>query len=347
MIELLGISLKLDLLAQRLYADMSAAASEQHLKRLLSQLSADEARHAVWWQRMLETYERGLIPDVASDVAPLVAELTALYDELSAYPDDAIRSMNADDAFALAFRLEFSMIDPVYTELMEAAGLTVADSMRREYDQHVQRVTDAIGEHFPPNSLASLLARALSRAWEDNRDLATYATHDALTGLYNRHALYAQLPQWAAWAARYGNSLAVLLVDIDHFKKVNDEHGHAVGDVVLRSVARVLRDSVRASDLVVRFGGDEFAIVAPQTGPEEYRDLCARIAHAVHDLNVTDTQGEPVPLSVSIGGAITADPAGSAPWGIERLIIGADQSLYRAKKAGRDRSALPVILGAD
>lgn len=340
------MSVKMDELAERLYADFASACADPALKELFARLSCDEGEHLGWWRGLLADAESRILPEPSQETAPLLERLTAIYDELSALDPADVRAMTPEEMLRLALRLEFNMIDPLFSELIDAAGLTRAESMKHEYEHHIETVVDAISEHFAEGSLAHMLAQGLSRIWADNHRLVAYATHDALTGLHNRHALYSQLPQWAAWSARYGHSLAVLLIDVDHFKTINDRHGHTVGDEALRVVARALRESVRASDLVVRFGGDEFAVVAPETDADEYLDLCARITGAVEDLAFADESGMEIPLSVSIGGAISTQPAGTAPQRADRLIIAADQSLYAAKNSGRHRAAAPIVVSA-
>jgi len=340
------MSVRMDALAERLYADFASACADPGLKELFARLSCDEGEHLGWWRGLLAEAESRILPEPSQETAPLLERLDAIYRELSTLGLAEVKAMTPEEMLRLALRLEFNMIDPLFSELIDAAGLTRAESMKQEYEYHIETVVSAISEHFADGSLAHMLAQGLSRIWADNHRLVAYATHDALTGLHNRHALYAQLPQWAAWSARYGHSLAVLLLDVDHFKTINDRHGHAMGDEALKAVARALRNSVRASDLVVRFGGDEFAVVAPETDADEYLDLCARIAASVQDLAFADERGVLIPLSVSIGGAILAQPAGTAPLRADRLIIAADQSLYTAKNSGRHRAGAPITVSA-
>ncbi len=343
--EVLEASAGLDRLAERVYADMASVTLDPEIKRLLLRLSNDEAQQATRWHQLLVECETSSLPAVSIDSSAAIADIQALHETLAAYDRERISSMSTEDMLTMALHLELYLTGPIHRNLASVTGLALADSMRQAYDTHLQYLVETIGEHFAEDSLISLLAQALSRTWDENRGLATYATHDALTGLHNRHALYSQLPQWAAWSARYGNPLAFLLVDIDHFKVINDAFGHSVGDDALMAVARALRDTVRASDLVVRFGGDEFAVVAPQAGEAEYRELCERIAAAIGSLQVRDGQGGYLPLTVSIGGAITT--GGSTPADVEQLIVGADQSLYQAKQTGRNQAAAPIVVSAE
>jgi len=343
--QLLEASAGLDRLAERVYADMASMTPDPAIKRLLLRLSNDEAQQATRWHQLLVECDTSSLPAVSIDSTATIADIEELHGTLASYDREHISSMSIEEMLTMALRLELYLTGPMHRSLASVTGLALADSMRQAYETHLQYLVEAIGEHFPEDSLVSLLAQALSRTWDENRGLVTYATHDALTGLHNRHALYSQLPQWAAWSTRYGNPLAFLLVDIDHFKDINDTCGHAVGDRALMAVAHVLHDSVRASDLVVRFGGDEFAIVAPQAGEAEYRELCTRIAAAVNTLHMDNGRGGQVPLTVSIGGAITT--GGTTPADIEELIVGADRSLHQAKQTGRDRAAAPIVVSTE
>lgn len=340
--KILELCVRMDARAEHLYESLAATCTDPKLKEIFRRLAADEAQHTGWWQGLLDAWEQGLLPDLVNDTDDLAERLESLSEHLDGIEDTHLGRLDCDGMLALAARVEFYMIDPVFSELINLTEPAQAERRHAAYQAHLQRLVDAIGEYFAPESLAGLLAATLSNTWRDNLRLAVYATHDTLTSLYNRRALQTHLPQWAAWSARYGHPLTVMLIDVDHFKTVNDMFGHTEGDRALQAVAQALRTATRASDLVIRYGGDEFAVIAPETGAEEYRDLCARIIETVHGLGLTTSDGAPVPLTVSIGGSIAADDAGSPPRRIEALLTAADKSLYRAKNGGRDRAAEPT-----
>jgi diguanylate cyclase (GGDEF)-like protein len=344
--EILELCVKMDRLADELYQTLARDCREPELAALFARLAKDEAEHTGWWKGLLAAWDRGLLPELVNDTAGLVERLSGLYAEFQTIDFDTLGTLSAEQMLALAARVEFFMIDPVFSELIELTEPAHAGKRHTVYQVHVQRLVTEISSRYPEDSLAGLLATSLTRAWSDTMRLSAYATHDPLTGLYNRRALHTHLPQWAAWSARYGHPLTVLLVDIDFFKDVNDRFGHATGDRALREIATAMDERVRASDLVIRYGGDEFAVIAPETGLAEYGELCTRVLDAVRAVTLDTDGDETLRFTVSIGGAVTHDAAGSPPQRLESLLAAADQSLYSAKQTGRDRAGTPIALSA-
>ncbi|MBI5948109.1 MAG: GGDEF domain-containing protein [Chloroflexi bacterium] len=181
--------------------------------------------------------------------------------------------------------------------------------------------------------MASQVATAVVAA--DTHELSEHeAHHDPLTGLPNRRQLTRDTRERFTPELELGQALAVAMVDIDHFKRFNDDFGHKVGDVTLQRVAEVLRSAVREGDLVYRYGGEEFTIVLPGTDPEAVRRLLDRVRTAVSGTSLTGEHMEPVgPVTVSMGVAFA--PADEQDF--ERLLKCADSALYQAKWAGRNR----------
>jgi diguanylate cyclase (GGDEF)-like protein len=163
-----------------------------------------------------------------------------------------------------------------------------------------------------------------------NIELDRISRIDLLTELYNRRHLEEQLRRLEADRRRHATPLAVVLVDIDHFKRVNDTYGHAVGDDVLQQCARRLLAGTRAGDVIGRWGGEEFLILLPDTSLDEARAISERIRAAVAAPPISVDGGE---LDVTISGGCAVDDDGD----IDALLRRADAALYRAKAGGRNR----------
>lgn len=167
--------------------------------------------------------------------------------------------------------------------------------------------------------------------------LCDLSSRDALTGLANRRQFDIALERETDRVARSGEPAVVLLLDIDHFKRVNDTYGHAAGDAVLQSVARTLQECVRPMDTVARYGGEEFAIVLPNCPTAFAQAAAERVRRAIESRSIPVAQGVTLNVTLSAGGAF-APPwvRSSARLWIER----ADAQLYRAKAEGRNRTCL-------
>ncbi|BDG03029.1 GGDEF domain-containing protein [Anaeromyxobacter oryzae] len=177
--------------------------------------------------------------------------------------------------------------------------------------------------------------------------LAESALQDPLTGLSNRRHLEERLAAEVAAGLRHARPVSVLLVDVDHFKAVNDAHGHLAGDEALKMVAFVLRGAVRKEDVLARFGGEEFVVVARETPLAGARALGERIRRAVERSRCA-WQGQDLALTVSIGVTVSVGAAQLEPGRTEReLLESADRALYLAKQGGRNRVvAIPAAPSA-
>lgn len=193
---------------------------------------------------------------------------------------------------------------------------------------------------FEPEEMALRLTTQLARKQQADRlrasvkDGLRLAVTDPLTGLFNRRYALPHLARIAERAKASGRPFAVMLIDLDRFKEINDRHGHAAGDAVLAAIARRLTASLRAVDMTARIGGEEFLVVLPETGLAEAKATAERLRVRINATPVALPGGAgPVCVSVSIGLALSEDGDGAA----EALLARADRALYAAKAEGRNK----------
>ncbi len=160
-------------------------------------------------------------------------------------------------------------------------------------------------------------------------ELERLVLRDTLTPLYNRRHFVDVLDRWSWRAHRYGGNYALLFIDVDQLKAVNDAHGHDAGDTLLVAIAKTLQSCVRRSDVVARMGGDEFGILLENIKPEELNAKAERIAKSVARQRI-DYQGQILTPSISVGHTVIENGVSAA-----ELLLRADRSMYKAKDAKR------------
>jgi len=168
---------------------------------------------------------------------------------------------------------------------------------------------------------------------DTNKRLELLSITDGLTNLYNHRYFQDELGRAFDESARYGRPLSLAIVDLDFFKKVNDNYGHAVGDEVLKGVSKIFRESIRSTDLAARYGGEEFAMMMPETDVQDAIAFAQKLRTLVESTPIR-TQAGPIHLTVSIGVATVPHPNIHAA---KELIVAADEALYRAKRGGRNQ----------
>lgn len=197
---------------------------------------------------------------------------------------------------------------------------------------------DYLVKPFDPEELKARLRSGLRiLQLEDNllearEEMRYKATHDALTSLLNRGSILDLLARELARTRREKSSTVVLMADIDHFKAVNDTHGHPIGDDVLREIARILLGSVRSYDFVGRYGGEEFLIVLNNCDASKALSRAEHIRTAINRAPISTAQGK-LPITVSLG---VFASLGEDPKSLEEIVCAADHALYEAKAAGRN-----------
>ena len=172
------------------------------------------------------------------------------------------------------------------------------------------------------------------------QDLREQSITDPLTGLYNRRYLLELLPRELVRAGRNGTHIAVIMVDVDHFKRINDSFGHDAGDLALRAIGPLLKQSIRRSDIACRFGGEEFLLILPEATSEGAARRAEAIRAAIKLLNLIHLGRALGAITASLGVALYPDHASDA----DALLRSADESLYKAKDGGRDRVVISAAV---
>ena len=178
----------------------------------------------------------------------------------------------------------------------------------------------------------------LQQAMADKGKLEQLATLDSLTGLYNRRAILGKLRELVNLANRYKEDFSLIMLDIDYFKKVNDRYGHLTGDEVLEKIATLIRRNIRDTDIVGRYGGDEFIIILPQTNLSSVWVVAERLRSIIENSEMKDSAGNMFAITVSQG--LAGWERGEDAYS---LISRADEALYKAKEKGRN--CVQILLG--
>jgi diguanylate cyclase len=168
--------------------------------------------------------------------------------------------------------------------------------------------------------------------------LQNLVSHDALTGLYNRRFMDATLPREFARSQRDNKQIVIIMLDVDHFKKVNDQYGHPAGDEVLKALAELLKKDARKSDLICRYGGEEFVAVMPDMGADQALARAESWRKQLEEMTIACADVE---IHITLSAGIAVFPGhGSEPG---YVIARADEMLYQAKREGRNRVCVDVV----
>jgi len=313
-------------LATTVLTVLPIAAELRHRKTLFRQLQESEARHKLITESAADML-------VTFDLDGSIRYASPSTREIAGYPPEQVIGRNGRD-FVDPRDLEI-VIDAHRRSLAEL-GATCTAIYRgptlgmgtRWFEARVRGIADEAGR---PIAVVCAI-RDISERKLIEAQLAHAATTDALTGLANRRAFDRRLDAEIAATAATGVDGCVAIFDLDHFKQVNDRHGHAAGDAVLRAFAAAAVRIMPPETLVARLGGEEFGIVLPRLAPQRAAELCNRLRRATARLRVDDGDGAAIAVTVSAG--IADFTAGSNRL---ELMRAADHALYTAKAAGRDR----------
>lgn len=318
--------------ATRLYESLSRQAVSQDLRAFWQKLADDNAQHRPYWDRLSDWADGDMLNNLFDNPPQALEELTELERKISHLTDICDQIHHKEKAFTLAFKLEFYLLHPAFETLSQYMTTFNGEAESNfPYERFVNRLFDALQQHDLGTLELELVGEVIHRLWKENRRMAYLSNTDELTGIFNRRGLFNAITHLAHLSQRNGNTVGVLMIDIDHFKAVNDNFGHQFGDEVLRRVAVCIRGGIRASDVLGRYGGEEFLVFLSSVASDSLEEVGEKIRRCIDDMS---DQNANITVSIGIahsrvGREVEAD--------IKRLIHQADEKLLSAKAAGRNR----------
>jgi len=330
--EIIELCQTLDRLAFYTYEKFSNAAEEAGARSFWRSMASEERFHVKFWLELQNVAKKNQLPHVFDSPAEVLLDLKKSTVKIKKLFKNLENSKRKGDAYMLAWRLEFVMLHPAFLMLFNAVkSLPLKSNPGPSYKMHINRFISGFNRYGRVTPELELLGETLQFLWDENNTLSDLATKDGLTGLLNRRSFTGIARQFLYLGERNRSNAGIFMIDIDNFKMVNDRHGHAAGDEVLKKVASVIQGSCRKSDLAARFGGEEFVIFFPDVQPAALLKIGEKLRAAVEK-----TSASGISVTVSIGAAQEKLSKVSDQTLVE-LIKKADENLYAAKKAGKNR----------
>ena len=325
--------LAMDEKAVQVYRGFAESSPDRALAAFWSRMSSEEKNHVANWQGVLNAVRAGKFPQIFDDPQKIVEELEGRYRKIQELTGTEHGAASVSQQFFTAYRLEFYIIHPALERLWRFYGIlegkTVSPAVG--YDLHIAHFIDAMDRFGVTSPELEMLGETVHYIWEQVRALGRETDEDELTKVLNRRGLFNAMRALAKFAHRNRFPCGVMFIDLDRFKEINDSLGHQAGDLALFQVAQAVRGAVRSSDVVGRYGGDEFLAFLPQVDEDHLAFLGEKVRQTVS----ADIDGD-LRVTVSIGAASMVLEEGVED-DLARLIRMADERLMEAKAAGRNR----------
>ena len=339
LVEIVEICLSLDSKAFQIFSYYAKHAKEKELKDFWEEMVAEEKEHVSFWEKLLDLAKSGVLPQIFDNPVTVLKELSNANEKTELLVEKNFDGLNLTNSFLLAMRVEFYLLHPAFAQLFHFINaLPGEDSPEDAYENHISAIIDTLNRFGISTPELDLLGETIQRIWDRNRKLATQGSLDPLTGILNRLGFIKARSMLSHLAFRNGFNVAVVMIDIDHFKRVNDSFGHIAGDRVLKTVSGLIQQNVRSSDIAARYGGEEFIVFLSSVDPNSLKSITEKLRVTV-EKNTKDD----IPVTVSIGaaqGEIHKDPEKE----IDEMTAEADRCLYLAKESGRNKVEISPAL---
>ncbi len=334
LIEIIKLCISLDVTAYKTYLGISQATVNPDLKQFWADMAAEEKEHADYWNSALKLAEQDSIPQLFDDPQKIREELSGIRNKIDTLLKHDNDPSNVTDTFLMAYRMEFFMTHHAFETLLQFVNcMELKKDAEQFYERHIDKFIDAMNKFGASTPSLELLGESLRRLWRENRALSALSSIDELTGIRNRRGFFSIIHTFGSLAKRNRFTIGIMIADIDHFKRINDTYGHAKGDEVLKRTAQILQKKIRPSDVLGRFGGEEFIIYMNQIDPRVAYDVAEKLRLAVEEFR-EDGIGVTISIGVSCGILPMDSDVDSS---LSEYVKRADACLYEAKNSGRNK----------
>ncbi len=330
--DILDLCVSIDRKAASVYKNFSKTCDDQELRAFWKQKAEEEVGHLGLWRKLREFAKSGALPDVFDEPQRVTEELRTILSKIDVlFQQPSKESPDVTKSFLTALRLEFYALHPAFAILFRLVrDMQLGEFPEGHYEDHLKDFFEIIRRRDVLTPELEFISETIWHLWRENERLALESNTDGLTKILNRKGFFNAIKPLAYTAQRNRLAAALVMIDIDDFKKLNDTYGHQEGDKALALVASLLRKNIRKSDILGRYGGEEFCIFILYKDRRTLMKFAEKIRREIEDGTKTF-----LPLTVSIG--IAAGRIGKdVEKEIDRLLSCADQCLYQAKDAGKN-----------
>lgn len=330
-LEIVSLCLKLDLTAKNIYDRLHSTCENLDIKNFWWKTKLAEEKHIEFWEAIIKLASRNGLPEIFDSPDSVLEDLESVLNKTLELLKKTENSNSIHEAFLIAYRLEFYMMNPAFILLFHILGRNAEGlNPEAEYLTHVKSFDEILKKHDLITQELELIGETLVHTWKESKRLAHHTIIDELTSAYNRRGFMMVAEQLTELSRRNQYGIGIILIDVDHFKKINEEFGLQTGDRILKKVSEIIKSSLRASDVVGRYGGEEFVIFLPEVRHKGASLVAEKIRSAVEGSDIEKTG-----VTVSIGSMDCH--INEAPHElIWEMIKQSESYLYAAKKGGRN-----------
>ena len=297
--SILDLCIQIDRTASELYTSLSGSAGNEALKNFWNKMAAEGQSHVAYWQKLQTLASQQELPEAFENPDQVVKELQERAGQIQKLIEQWEKDKTVSSAFVIAYRLESYKLHPALRTLFQyfrpiTDGKLTEDKKLDE--TNIASFMAALRKYGQSTPELELVGETLQRLWDQNKVLSEQALIDPLSSLLNRRGFFVMAQQMAHLSKRNRIPMAILIAEIDNFKMINELYGPQKGDDILRLVGQKLKSTLRQSDVVARYGGDEFIVLLPNTTEEGGVAVAEKLRSAVLDARPTGAM-----VTVSIG----------------------------------------------